>query len=107
MQKLYYFLKVASQRVRCKGFRAVDGDIDVSGRKIEDFEKQEVALPLMSGSVQLPDNEGWFVCVVKIVRAFRLLAYLNLPFRFRFRVVEDLQRDQREIPFSLLFRLRS
>lgn len=43
-----------------KGFRAIAGDLNVQGQEIKEFENDEVALPLISGSVKFPDNEGFF-----------------------------------------------
>ncbi|VDN04418.1 unnamed protein product [Thelazia callipaeda] len=53
---------VASQRVKIKGTRPVAGDLNIQGQKIEDFVNEEVALPLISGSQQILDDEvrGWY-----------------------------------------------
>ncbi|KAM3725869.1 putative pseudouridine synthase B0024.11 [Dirofilaria immitis] len=54
--------KVVTRRVKNKGFRAMTGDLNVQGQEIKDFENEEVALPLISGSVRFPDNEvqDWY-----------------------------------------------
>ncbi|VDO33671.1 unnamed protein product, partial [Onchocerca flexuosa] len=49
--------KVVTRRVKNKVFRAIPGDLNVQGQEIKDFENEEVALPLISGSVKFPDNE--------------------------------------------------
>uniref|UniRef100_A0A915PK78 TRUD domain-containing protein n=1 Tax=Setaria digitata TaxID=48799 RepID=A0A915PK78_9BILA len=51
--------KIATRRVKSKGIHAIAGDLNIHGHKIKDFENEEVAFPLISGSVQLPDNEGY------------------------------------------------
>lgn len=53
-------LKVVTRRVKNKGFHAIAGDLNVQGQEIKDFENEEVALPLISGSVKFPNNEGFF-----------------------------------------------
>ncbi|VIO87371.1 Uncharacterized protein BM_BM1681 [Brugia malayi] len=54
--------KVVTRRVKSRGFHAIAGDLNVEGKKIKDFENEEVALPLISTSVELPDNEvrSWY-----------------------------------------------
>uniref|UniRef100_A0A1I8EBV8 TRUD domain-containing protein n=1 Tax=Wuchereria bancrofti TaxID=6293 RepID=A0A1I8EBV8_WUCBA len=54
--------KVVTRRVKSRGFHAIAGDLNVEGKKIKDFENEEVALPLISRSVELPDNEvrNWY-----------------------------------------------
>ncbi|VDN92142.1 unnamed protein product [Brugia pahangi] len=54
--------KVVTRRVKIRGFHAIAGDLNVEGKKIKDFENEEVALPLISTSVELPDNEvrSWY-----------------------------------------------
>ncbi|EFO22545.2 tRNA pseudouridine synthase D [Loa loa] len=54
--------KVVTRWVKNRGFRAVAGDLNVQGQKISDFQNEEVALPLISGSVEFPDNEvrDWY-----------------------------------------------
>uniref|UniRef100_A0A8R1TT44 TRUD domain-containing protein n=1 Tax=Onchocerca volvulus TaxID=6282 RepID=A0A8R1TT44_ONCVO len=54
--------KVVTRRVKNKGFRAIAGDLNVQGQEIKEFENDEVALPLISGSVKFPDNEvrDWY-----------------------------------------------
>ncbi|VBB29922.1 unnamed protein product [Acanthocheilonema viteae] len=54
--------KVVTRRVKNKGFHAISGDLNLRGQIIKDFENEEVALPLISGSVKFPSNEvrDWY-----------------------------------------------
>ncbi|VDK76534.1 unnamed protein product [Litomosoides sigmodontis] len=54
--------KVVTRRVKNKGFRAISGDLNLQGEAIKDFENEEIALPLISGSVKFPNNEvrDWY-----------------------------------------------
>uniref|UniRef100_A0A0R3S5C7 TRUD domain-containing protein n=1 Tax=Elaeophora elaphi TaxID=1147741 RepID=A0A0R3S5C7_9BILA len=54
--------KVVTRRIKNKGFHAISGDLNLRGQIIKDFENEEVALPLISGSVKFPSNEvrDWY-----------------------------------------------